>query len=58
MIDNDNKNVGFCNTDIFNHIKDNLELTELISEYPDENDKKVLIATMKNGKTVYTKWEN
>ena len=58
MIDNDNKNVGFGNTDIFNHIKDNLEFTELISEYPDKNDKKALITTMKNGKTVYTKWEN
>ena len=69
-LDNDNKNDEFTNTHIFNYIRDNLEFTQLIWEFGDdekpawvhvslvpgrENEKTVLKAVSVKSKTKYIK---
>ena len=70
-LDMDNKASKISNTDIFNFIKDNLEYTELIWEFGDEdkpdwvhvaiakgreNEKNAKVAYREDGKTKYKKW--
>ena len=72
-LDMDNKASKISNTDIFNFIKDNLEYTELIWEFGDEdkpdwvhvaiakgreNEKNTKVAYKVEGKTKYKKWES
>ena len=72
-LDMDNKASKISNTDIFNFIKDNLEYTELIWEFGDEdkpdwvhvaiakgreNEKNAKVAYRDNGKAKYMKWED
>ena len=72
-LDMDNKASKISNTDIFNFIKDNLEYTELIWEFgnedkPDwvhvaiakgrENEKNAKVAYREDGKAKYMKWED
>lgn len=67
-IDNDNKNTSFDNKQIFEYIKNNLDFTELIYEFGDDNkpdwvhvaikkgrekEKKIIRAYRINGKTKY-----
>ena len=72
-LDMDNKASKISNTDIFNFIKDNLEYTELIWEFGDEdkpdwvhvaiakgreNEKNAKVAYREDGKAKYMKWED
>lgn len=72
-LDQDGRNKGVSNCDVFHYIKDNLPFTELIWEFGDEyepnwvhvalargreNEKKIKIAKKINGKTVYEKWNS
>lgn len=71
-LDNDNKNTKFTNVDIFHYIKDNLPFTQLIWEFGTddspawvhvaiekgrEDEKKILIAYRKDGKSKYKLWD-
>ena len=70
-LDQDHKNTGIANVNIFLYIKDNLPFTELIWEFGDEtnpgwvhvalakgreNEKKIKIAKKFLGKTIYKPW--
>ena len=72
-LDMDNKASKISNTDIFNFIKDNLEYTELIWEFGDEdkpdwvhvaiakgreNEKNAKVAYREDGKAKYMKFED
>ena len=73
-LDNDNRDTLWNNKQIFHYIKDNLPYTQLISEFPDddgkpswvhvaliegrENEKQVLVAYKKNGKTKYMNYDD
>lgn len=71
-VDNDYKNNKFTNLDIFYYIKDNLPFTQLIWEFGTdkspawvhfavergrEDEKQVLIAYKKDGKSKYKNWD-
>ena len=71
-LDQDGRNKGVSNCDIFYFIKDNLQFTELIWEFGDEyepnwvhvaiapgreNEKKTKIAQKVNNKTTYSIWD-
>ena len=71
-LDQDNRNKGVSNCDVFYYIKDNLQFTELIWEFGDEyepnwvhvaiapgreDEKKIKIAEKINGKTQYKIWD-
>jgi len=71
-LDQDNRNKGVSNCDVFYYIKDNLQFTELIWEFGDEyepnwvhvanapgreDEKKIKIAEKINGKTKYKLWD-
>ena len=71
-LDQDNRNKGVSNCDVFYYIKDNLQFTELIWEFGDEyepnwvhvaiapgreDEKKIKIAEKINGKTQYRIWD-
>jgi hypothetical protein len=70
-LDQDGRNKGVSNADVFYFIKDNLQFTELIWEFGDDNnpnwvhvaiapgreeEKNTKIAKKVNNKTVYEKW--
>lgn len=70
-LDQDGRNRGVSNADVFYYIKDNLQFTELIWEFGDENnpnwvhvaiakgreeEKKIKIAEKINNKTQYKIW--
>ena len=70
-LDQDGRNKGVSNADVFYFIKNNLQFTELIWEFGDENnpnwvhvaiapgredEKKIKIAERINNKTTYTIW--
>ena len=70
-LDQDGRNKGVSNADVFYFIKDNLQFTELIWEFGDynnpnwvhvaiapgrEEEKNTKIAKKVNNKTVYEKW--
>jgi len=70
-LDQDHRNTGISNYDVFHYIKDNLPFTELIWEFglstPNwvhvaiargrENEKQIKIAQKVNGKTKYKTWD-
>ena len=71
-LDQDGRNKGVSNCDVFYYIKDNLPFTELIWEFGDDNnpnwvhvaiapgreeEKKTKIAQRINGKTQYKLWD-
>jgi len=71
-LDQDGRNRGVSNADVFYFIKDNLPFTELIWEFGDENnpnwvhvaiapgredEKKIKIAERINNKTTYSIWD-
>jgi len=71
-LDQDGRNKGVSNSDVFYFIKDNLPFTELIWEFGDENnpnwvhvaiapgredEKKIKIAERINNKTTYSIWD-
>lgn len=71
-LDQDGRNQGVSNCDVFYFIKDNLPFTELIWEFGDEyepnwvhvaiakgreNEKKIKIAEKLNGRTKYKLWD-
>jgi len=71
-LDQDGRNKGVSNCDVFHYIKDNLPFTELIWEFGDEyepnwvhvaiapgreEEKKTKIAQRINGKTQYKLWD-
>jgi len=71
-LDQDGRNKGISNCDVFYYIKDNLSYTELIWEFGDdsnpgwvhvalapgrEEEKETLIAYKSNGKTKYKLWD-
>ena len=71
-LDQDGRNKGVSNADVFYYIKDNLQFTELIWEFGDENnpnwvhvaiapgredEKKIKIAERINNKTTYSTWD-
>ena len=71
-LDQDGRNKGVSNADVFYFIKDNLPFTELIWEFGDENnpnwvhvaiapgredEKKIKIAERINNKTTYSTWD-
>jgi zinc D-Ala-D-Ala carboxypeptidase len=70
-LDQDGRNRGVSNADVFYYIKDNLQFTELIWEFGDEtnpnwvhvaiapgreDEKKIKIAERVNNKTTYSIW--
>lgn len=70
-LDQDGRNKGVSNADVFYYIKDNLQFTELIWEFGDEinpnwvhvaiapgreDEKKIKIAERVNNKTTYSIW--
>lgn len=70
-LDQDGRNRGVSNSDVFYFIKDNLQFTELIWEFGDEtnpnwvhvaiapgreDEKKIKIAEKVNNKTTYSTW--
>ena len=70
-LDQDGRNKGVSNADVFYFIKDNLQFTELIWEFGDEtnpnwvhvaiapgreDEKKIKIAEKVNNKTTYSTW--
>ena len=70
-LDQDGRNKGVSNADVFYYIKNNLQFTELIWEFGDEDnpnwvhvaiapgredEKKIKIAERVNGKTTYSTW--
>jgi zinc D-Ala-D-Ala carboxypeptidase len=71
-LDQDGRNKGVSNADVFYFIKDNLQFTELIWEFGDDNnpnwvhvaiapgreeEKNTKIAKKVNNKTIYSKWD-
>ena len=71
-LDQDGRNKGVSNSDVFYFIKDNLPFTELIWEFGDENnpnwvhvaiasgredEKNIKIAQKVNNQTIYSKWD-
>jgi len=71
-LDQDGRNKGVSNADVFYFIKDNLQFTELIWEFGDENnpnwvhvalakgrenEKNTKIAQSIDNKTIYTRWD-
>jgi len=71
-LDQDGRNKGVSNADVFYFIKDNLPFTELIWEFGDENnpnwvhvalakgrenEKNTKIAQSIDNKTIYTRWD-
>jgi len=71
-LDQDGRNKGVSNADVFYYIKNNLPFTELIWEFGDEtnpnwvhvaiasgreNEKNIKIAQKVNNRTTYSKWD-
>ena len=71
-LDQDGRNKGVSNADVFYYIKNNLSFTELIWEFGDEtnpnwvhvaiapgreNEKNIKIAQKVNNRTTYSKWD-
>jgi len=71
-LDQDGRNKGVSNADVFYYIKDNLQFTELIWEFGTEdnpnwvhvaiapgreNEKNIKIAQKVNNRTTYSKWD-